>query len=72
MKTPGSVLGRASHQELRREERLAAARGTADARRSAARQAAAADLIDSLDAGESLRKLLDDKRRAGILLGGPA
>ena len=47
-------LGRAANEELRREQSLSATRAAAHERGTAARQTAAGDFIESLDAGRSL------------------
>jgi hypothetical protein len=49
-------LGRPAHQQLHREQRLAAAGAAAHQRRPAARQAAAGDLVEAGDAGRGLGK----------------
>ena len=52
MKTPGSSnSARAAHEELHRQQRLAAAGAAADQRGPAPGQAAAGDLVEALDAG---------------------
>ena len=55
MKTPGSPnCGRAADEELHRQQGLAAAGAAADERGPAARQAAAGDLVEPLNAGRGL------------------